>query len=114
MFGDGENDNEVNTVYVNSIQFRDGAMTAEQAAALGAATADGIPIPPPSNTAVTLNYVRNGDKLTLSWDVNVTGFSLESADILSNPNWSIVPNVTNNSVTITIDRASRFFRLRKI
>ncbi len=43
IFGDGENDNEVNTVYVNSVQFRDGAMTAEHAAALGAATAGGIP-----------------------------------------------------------------------
>ena len=45
LFGDGENDNEVNTFYVNSVQFRDGTMTAAQAAALGAATADGIPYP---------------------------------------------------------------------
>ena len=44
LFGDGENDNEVNTYYINSIQFREGTMTADQAAAaMGPATADGIP-----------------------------------------------------------------------
>ena len=113
MFGDGENDNEVNTVYVNSIQFRDGTMTAEQAAALGAATADGIPLPPSSTSPVQLAYGRNADKLTISWDGKATGFNLESADSLPNASWSAVPGVSNNSVTVTIGGASKFFRLKK-
>src|SRR6266581_1306105 len=45
MYGDGEADNEVNTVYVNSLQFREGTMTPEEALSLGAATANGLPIP---------------------------------------------------------------------
>ena len=112
MFGDGENDNEVNTVYVNSIQFRDGTMTAEQATALGAATADGIPLPP-RTAAVTLASARNGDKLTLSWDSKVTGFGLENSDNLAKPSWTTVPGVANNSVTLTIGGSSKFFRLKK-
>ena len=59
MFADGENDNEVNTFYVNSIQFRDGTMTAYQAASLGAAAADGIPYPKPAQVP---------QKVTGQWD----------------------------------------------
>jgi hypothetical protein len=88
LFGDGENDNEVNTFYVNSIQFRDGTMTAEQAAALGAASADGIPIPPTTTPSISLAYAHNDNKLTLSWDSSVTGFILQSTDRLSSPTWS--------------------------
>ena len=111
IYGDGENDDEVNTYYVNSIQFRDGTMTAEQAAALGPASANGIPIPATSRP--TLAYRRDGAKVTLSWDTSVTGFALEMADALSNPAWSAVPGVLNNSVAITIGTGNKFFRLKK-
>ena len=65
LFGDGENDNEVNTYYVNSVQFREGTMTAGQAAALGAATADGIPVPAaPAQPKLATSV--NGQDLTIA------------------------------------------------
>jgi len=111
LYGDGENDNEVNTVYVNSVQFRDGTMDAATAAALGAASADGIPIP--TTSSPTLAYSLAGTKLTLSWDAAITGFNLESGDSLSAPTWSPVQGVVNNSVAITIEAGNKFFRLKK-
>ena len=111
LFGDGENDNEVNTYYVNSVQFRDGTMTTEQAASLGAAAAGGIPLL--SSPTASLAFKRDGNKVTISWDSSATGFSLESADTLSTPGWSAVPDVANNAVTITIGTTNKFFRLKK-
>jgi hypothetical protein len=114
MYGDGEADNEVNTVYVNSLQFREGTMTADQVLALGAATAAGIPIPSTSNpTLPTLAFNRTGTMVTMSWNAANTGFSLESTASLSTPTWSPVPNVVNNSVTITIGAGNNYFRLKR-
>jgi hypothetical protein len=115
LYGDGENDNEVNTYYVNSVQFRDGTMTEAEAAALGAATADGIPgassPPPPGGPTITVT--RSGTSLTLSWPASDTGYTLESKDSLSSPTWTAVPGVVNNSVTVQIGPGSKFYRLRK-
>ena len=113
MYADGEGDNEVNTVYINSLQFREGTMTPEEAAALGAASANGIPIPATGNPTLAVN--QTGTTLTLSWNVAVSGsgFSLESADSLTAPTWSPVPNVVNNSATVPIGAGNKFFRLKK-
>jgi hypothetical protein len=111
MYGDGEADNEVNTVYVNSLQFREGTMSPEEAVSLGAATADGIPIPLTSNP--TLAVSRNGTSVTISWNVAISGFNLESTASLSPPTWSPVANVANNSITLTGTAGNRFFRLKK-
>jgi hypothetical protein len=113
MFGDGENDDEVNTYYVNSLQFREGTMTADQAAALGAATADGIPAPTASSPP-KLNSSVNGHNLTISWDPNsATGFSLESTDSLAKPAWAAVTGVVNGSITINAASGTSFYRLKK-
>jgi len=113
MYADGEGDNEVNTVYLNSLQFRDYTMTPEEAAALGPASANGIPIPATGNPTLAIN--RTGTTLTLSWNVAVagSGFNLESTDSLTTANWSTVPNVVNNSVTVPIGAGNKFFRLKK-
>jgi hypothetical protein len=112
MYGDGENDDEVNTVYVNSLQFREGAMTAADATALGAATADGIPAPAAS-IQPKLAVAVSGHNLTLSWDATATGFVLENTGSLSTPNWSAVPGVANSSVTVKTDTGSAYYRLKK-
>ena len=74
MFGDGENDNEVNTFYVNSIQFRDGTMNADQAAALGAATADGIALsqtrPVPQKVTGQWDFETGDLRATLGKDLD--------------------------------------------
>ena len=99
--------------YVNSVQFREGTMTAAQAAVLDAATADGIPIPaaaPQPRLATALS----SHNLTISWDAGATGFVLESTGTLTNPIWTAVPGVLNGSVTAkTSANSAAYYRLRK-
>jgi hypothetical protein len=86
-------------------------MDAATAAALGAASADGILIPTTSGPTLAFRLV--GTTLHLSWDAAITGFNLESAASLSAPTWSPVQGVVNNSVAITIEAGNKFFRLKK-
>ncbi len=66
-----DNNDETNTGYVNSIQFRDYAMTGDQIAALGGPSAAGIPRPPPPPATglaqwdfnATLESSTNGEAL---------------------------------------------------
>jgi hypothetical protein len=113
MYADGEGDNEVNTVYLNSLQFRDYTMTPEEAASLGVASASGIPIPPTGNPKLTVN--RTGATVKISWNPAVAGsdFHLESTPSLSAPTWSAEPNVVNYSLTITNGVGNKFYRLKK-
>ena len=67
--------------------------------------------PPPAGPTITVT--RSGPSLTLSWPASDTGFTLESKDSLSNPTWTAVPGVVNNSVTVQIGPGSKFYRLRK-
>jgi hypothetical protein len=64
--------------------------------------------PPPSIT-----WSRAGNQLTLSWPVDVSGFTLESTDKLPATAWTPVPGVLNNQVTVTLSTENRFYRLRK-
>lgn len=105
-----DDDNEVNTFYVNSIQVRDGKMTDDEIAALGAPTADGIPLP---TQGVSLAYTRTGNSLQISWPASATGFVLERTATLQNPAWKPVPGVANNMVTITLGGTSQFYRLKR-
>ncbi|MEO8426966.1 MAG: hypothetical protein ABI651_07640, partial [Verrucomicrobiota bacterium] len=68
---------------------------------------------PPPPGSPTLTITKSGTSVTLSWPASDTGFTLESADSLSNPTWTTVPNVVNNSVTVQIGAGSKFYRLRK-
>ena len=116
MFGDGENDNEVNTYYVNSIQFRDGTITPEQAIALGAASAAGIPRVIPggdTGTSPKLTIGQAQGKITVSWDAAVSGYVLESTGSLANPQWAAVAGVANNTAVINAPVGTTFYRLRK-
>ena len=111
-YGDGENDNEVNTVYVNSLQFREGTMTADQAAALGAASADGIPIPAAS-AAPQLRTSFTGHDLAISWDPSATGYTLESTANLGKPAWAPVAGVANATFSLKATNSASFYRLKK-
>jgi hypothetical protein len=117
-------DNERSETFVSAIQFREGAMTDDEVAALGAATPFGIPgaatgagaavvVQPPPPARPTLGVSRSGNSLTLSWAQSATGFTLESTDSLLNPVWTAVSGVANNSVTVQIGSGSKFYRLRK-
>jgi len=107
LFSDGGNDNEVNTYYVNSVQVRQGKLVDSEIAALGGPQAAGIPVPHPK-----LITSLTGNNLTISWDVGVTGFNLESSTSLTSPIWSPVSGVTNNSVSVIIGPGSKFYHLK--
>jgi len=107
LFSDGGNDNEVNTFYVSSVQVRQGKLVDAEITALGGPQATGIPVPHPKLiTSVA------GNTLTISWDLGVTGFTLESSSSLTIPSWSPVPGVTNNSVSVSTSTGTKFYRLK--
>jgi hypothetical protein len=69
-------------------------------------------IPSSGGDLPSLSVSKDGTKLTVSWAPGATGFTLESSDSLSTPNWQAVPGVTGNSLTVDIGPGNRFFRLR--
>ncbi|HRI15614.1 MAG TPA: hypothetical protein PLX89_21675, partial [Verrucomicrobiota bacterium] len=60
LFGDGD-DGELHPVYVNSVQIRSGKLSDAQLAALGSATADGIPSVVPKSTVTGQWNFDNGN-----------------------------------------------------
>jgi hypothetical protein len=62
----------------------------------------------------TLSYSRSGSNFTLSWPVDVTGWTLESStDLGIADTWDPVPGVVNNSVTLDMTGFPKnFFRLK--
>jgi hypothetical protein len=59
----------------------------------------------------SLSYSIAGTQLTLSWPVEVTGYTLESAPTLTAASWTPVPGVVNNQVTVDASVGVQFFRL---
>jgi hypothetical protein len=56
---------------------------------------------------------RSGANVILVWPTAYNGWVLETSPSLSLPNWTPVPGVINNSVTVTANSGSGFFRLRR-
>src|SRR5207249_3264264 len=50
----------------------------------------------------------SGNNLTISWQTDAADYTLESTDNLTNPGWSTVGGVANNSVTVTVARGNKF------
>lgn len=71
-------------------------------------TFDQLPTP-------TLTYTQNGSDITLSWELDIPGWILESStDLGVGDHWDPVPGVVNNSVTLDMTGVPKnFFRLRK-
>jgi hypothetical protein len=115
LFADGDvpNPDERRTMWVNSIQIRDGALSKAELAALGAPTTNGIPVHIPVETPPLLCFGKVGNGLSLIWPLSATGYTLKSTPSLSNPVWTDVPGVANNSVVVTIGPGNQFFRLVK-
>jgi hypothetical protein len=113
LFADGDQD-ERRTMYVNSIQIRSGALSKAELAALGTPTADGLSVLPMAVVGpATMSVGRLGNQLIFNWPLSLSGFVLEStSDVVAGP-WTAVPDVANNSKTVTIGPGMQFFRLRK-
>lgn len=68
------------------------------------------PLPP------EINWVTGSNGVSLSWPSMFAGFYLQSANSVSNINWTTVPHVVQgneNRAEISFDQNTRFFRLKK-
>lgn len=111
-----DNDNELNTFYVNSIQFLDGKLTDDEITALGKASSEGIPIkvaPEAVSDIPRLSVVRAESQLILSWTASCFDFTLESSETLDRLSWRPVTGVSGNSATVPVEAKVRFYRLRR-
>jgi hypothetical protein len=63
--------------------------------------------------APTLTVTLQAGRVVLSWPATATGFILESSGALPATNWTPVPGVQGNSVTVEATGTARFFRLRQ-
>ncbi len=67
-----------------------------------------------SSLPLELSVSRSGTSITLSWNLSVTGYILESADQIPSGSWEAVSGVANGSVSVTPASGNRFYRLRKL
>ncbi len=112
LFGDGDQD-ERRTMWVNSIQIRNGALSKAELAALSTPTANGIPVYIPVEKPPEICFGKIGNQLTLIWPLSATGYTLKSAPTVNGPFTTTVPGVVNNSVVVTVGAGNQFFRLEK-
>jgi len=108
----GDEDGEQAAALINSIQFRPVVLSSSQIGLLGGPTAAGIPvvIPPPPVLGMAPDF---GDYV-ISWPTDYTGYTLESSPTLGpTAQWTPVPGVANNSVSVAPTGAGQFYRLRK-
>ena len=97
-------------MWVNSIQIRSGKLSDADMVALGGPTAAGIPLaiaPLPS-----LGIARSAGSITVTISGASNGSVLESTPTLTNPTWTPVPGVVNNSVTLPSTGSGLYLRLR--
>jgi hypothetical protein len=109
LFADNDGDNAL--MYANSVQFRNGRLSDADIAALGGASAAGIPLPATGSPVLTI--AKSASNVVISWDAKYTGFTLEEASVVKGGSWTAVPGVTGNSATVPIGAENRFYRLRK-
>ena len=62
-----------------------------------------------------LSISKAGNQVTISWSLPIwiKGCVLKSTASLTNPNWTAVAGVSNNSVTVTVGAGNQFFALFK-
>ena len=116
LFGDGDQD-ERREMFVSSVQIRAGKLSDVEMVALGGPSPDGLPVligaAAPAPTRPVIKLSRNADgSITLSWSASEP-YVLESKASLSDASWSPVSGVANNSVTLTANSASAFYRLKQ-
>lgn len=97
----GDEDGDLQPMYISSIQIRSGRMTDVEIAALGGATPGKIPV------GVSLKATRSGNSITIVW----TGSALESAPTPSGP-WTEVTGAASPHI-IANPTGNQFFRVRQ-
>jgi hypothetical protein len=95
----GDQDGDLQPMYVSSVQIRDGRMTDASIAAMGTPTANKIP--------GCIKASKSGGSIVIDWTGNV----LESALSPAGP-WSIVTGA-GHPYTVTTPTGNQFFRVRQ-
>jgi hypothetical protein len=102
LFNDGD-DNEQSSVFVAAMQFREGAMTDDEVAALGGPTPDG----PPLTGSAAGNCVPLGG--------SVTAVELHASGVVTGP-YAVQSGATVNSgaktITVAMPSSTTFYRVR--
>lgn len=62
-------------------------------------------------TSPSLNVVRSGQQITVSWVESGTPFVLQFSPSLSAPAWTTAPGVVNRSLTVNTSTGNGFYRL---
>jgi hypothetical protein len=102
LLADGEEDGEVQPVYVSSVQVRNARMTDADIAALGAPTANKIPRP-----SAAIQVRRSGTSVVIDWN----GTALDSTLNVTG-GWAEITNAANPYV-VTSPTGNQFFRVRQ-
>jgi hypothetical protein len=101
---------DTHELYVSSVAFADRAMSANELAALGGPSANGILVgsfgPRPA-----LTIQASGGGVNVSWPTSYVGYALEQSASLTTPEWKPVAGITNNAVDVAAGSAPLFFRL---
>ena len=100
MFNDGD-DNEQSTVVVSAVQFREGAMTDEEVAALGGPTIDGPPLT--AESGVQCLPLGGG---------TVEVFASSTVDGTYTREAAAVVDTATRTITVPVPNGTRFYRLR--
>jgi len=101
MFNDGD-DNEQSSAYVNAIQFREGALSDEEVAALGGPSADGPPLTGSAAAAC----------LPLAAAPSVQLFSSAVVEGPYTAAGNAVVNAASKTITIPTSGQTRFYRVQ--
>jgi hypothetical protein len=97
----GDEDGEVNFVYVSSVQVRNGRMTDESIAAMGAPTANKIP--------GFIKVTTTATGISIEW----TGSVLEHASSVTGP-WTVISGAKHPQVIPSIaNPTTQFYRVRQ-
>ncbi len=103
--------NETAPGFVNSIQFWNGVVSDSAIAALGGATAAGIPSPSMPSGLQISGITATGSVVQLTWSGGTAPYLVQMKTSLNESNWLNIVTTSNTSVTIPKVGDSAFFRV---
>jgi hypothetical protein len=106
-----DEDGETSGGLVNSVQIRNGTLGDAEIAALGGATADGIPGAAASGLKIS-GITASGGNVVITW-AGGAGIKLQSAATLGGAWTDVAGSDGASSATVTPSQAAAFFRLVK-
>lgn len=108
-----DEDGETAAGFVNSIQFRNRRLSDAEIAALGGATATGIPLAiPAAFGGIRITRITSGaNTLTLEWTGGTPPFTIQKKSKVTDPVWVTLSAATERTASVAIDGAAGFFQV---